>query len=172
MQANLWHHKLFHFHLPFWIWKAWKRREKITILWISRQKKGTNRHAKIVSPIANTWVQKNHLKWQFQFFTFIKSYPYMKNQHHQSISLFTYFTYSWFSIENWWCHSLVILSDVYKKTVRWLLEEAEKAVNKRAKQAKFGSSNHKEGTLYFFKVYAKVDKKHFEVFQRPSTNHC
>ena len=24
MQANLWHHKLFHFHLPFWIWKVWK----------------------------------------------------------------------------------------------------------------------------------------------------
>ena len=29
MQANLWHHKLFHFHLPFWIWKVWKGREKI-----------------------------------------------------------------------------------------------------------------------------------------------
>ena len=23
MEANLWH-KLFHFHLPFWIWKVWK----------------------------------------------------------------------------------------------------------------------------------------------------
>ena len=29
MQANLWHHKFFHFHLPFWIWKVWKRREKL-----------------------------------------------------------------------------------------------------------------------------------------------
>ena len=29
MQANFWHHKLFHFHLPFWIWKAWKGREKL-----------------------------------------------------------------------------------------------------------------------------------------------
>ena len=29
MQANSWHHKLFHFHLPFWIWKVWKGREKI-----------------------------------------------------------------------------------------------------------------------------------------------
>ena len=29
MQDSLWHHKLFHFHLPFWIWKVWKRREKI-----------------------------------------------------------------------------------------------------------------------------------------------
>ena len=27
MQVNLWHHKLFHFHLPFWIWKVWKGRE-------------------------------------------------------------------------------------------------------------------------------------------------
>ena len=29
MQANWWHHKLFHFHLSFCIWKVWKRREKI-----------------------------------------------------------------------------------------------------------------------------------------------
>ena len=30
MQVNSWHHKLFHLHLSFWIWKVWKRREKIT----------------------------------------------------------------------------------------------------------------------------------------------
>ena len=35
MQANSWHHKLFHFHLSFWIWKVWKGREKITKNWIS-----------------------------------------------------------------------------------------------------------------------------------------
>ena len=29
MQVNSWHHKLFHFHLSFWIWKVWKGREKI-----------------------------------------------------------------------------------------------------------------------------------------------
>ena len=29
MQTNLWHHKLLHFHLPFWLWKVWKGREKI-----------------------------------------------------------------------------------------------------------------------------------------------
>ena len=29
MQANSWHHKLFHFRLSFWIWKVWKGREKI-----------------------------------------------------------------------------------------------------------------------------------------------
>ena len=29
MQANSWHHKLFHFCLTFWIWKVWKGKEKI-----------------------------------------------------------------------------------------------------------------------------------------------
>ena len=29
MQANSWHHKLFLFHLSFWIWKVWKGREKL-----------------------------------------------------------------------------------------------------------------------------------------------
>ena len=29
MQANSWHHKLFQFHLSFWVWKVWKGREKI-----------------------------------------------------------------------------------------------------------------------------------------------
>ena len=38
MQANLWHHKLFHFPLPFWIWKVWKR-GKNTKIWISREEK-------------------------------------------------------------------------------------------------------------------------------------
>ena len=37
MQASLWHHKLFHFHLPFWIWKVWKGRDKIKKIWISRE---------------------------------------------------------------------------------------------------------------------------------------
>ena len=29
MQVILWHHKLFHFHLSFWIWKVGKGREKL-----------------------------------------------------------------------------------------------------------------------------------------------
>ena len=29
MQANSWHHKLFHFRLSFWIWKVWEGREKL-----------------------------------------------------------------------------------------------------------------------------------------------
>ena len=37
MQVNSWHHKLFHFHLFFWIWKVLKGREKITKTWISRK---------------------------------------------------------------------------------------------------------------------------------------
>ena len=32
---NSWHHKLFHFHLSFCIYKVWKGREKIAKLWIS-----------------------------------------------------------------------------------------------------------------------------------------
>ena len=29
MQANSWHHKLFHFYLSFCIWKVWKEEEKL-----------------------------------------------------------------------------------------------------------------------------------------------
>ena len=29
MQANSWHHKLFHFRLPFWIWKFGKEGKKL-----------------------------------------------------------------------------------------------------------------------------------------------
>ena len=43
MQANSWHHKLFHFHLSFWVWKVWKGRwkgrENITKILISREPK-------------------------------------------------------------------------------------------------------------------------------------
>ena len=39
MQANWWHHKLFHFLLPFWIWKVWKGREEITKTWTSWERK-------------------------------------------------------------------------------------------------------------------------------------
>ena len=39
MQDNLWHHKSFHFHFPFWIWKVWRRREKIKKIWIFRERK-------------------------------------------------------------------------------------------------------------------------------------
>ena len=39
MQTNSWQHKLFHFHLSFWIWKVWKGRGKITKIWISRERK-------------------------------------------------------------------------------------------------------------------------------------
>ena len=38
MPANSWHHKLFHFLLSFWICKVWKGREKMTKIWISRER--------------------------------------------------------------------------------------------------------------------------------------
>ena len=39
MQVNLWHHKLFQYHLPFWIWKVWKGRGKSTKIWIFWEKR-------------------------------------------------------------------------------------------------------------------------------------
>ena len=38
IQVNLWH-KLFHFHLSFWIRKVWKGRQKTTKIWISWERK-------------------------------------------------------------------------------------------------------------------------------------
>ena len=49
MQINLWHHKFFHFHLPFWIWKVWKGREKNTKIWVS-------------------WEQKELFRWNKKYF--------------------------------------------------------------------------------------------------------
>ena len=43
MQTNLWHRKILHFHLPFWIWKG---REKITKIWISQEWKELPRWSK------------------------------------------------------------------------------------------------------------------------------
>ena len=39
IQANSWHHKLFHFHLSFCICKVWKGSEKFTKVWISWEQK-------------------------------------------------------------------------------------------------------------------------------------
>ena len=39
MQANSWHHKLFHFHFPFWIWKLMKGRKTYIKIWIPRERK-------------------------------------------------------------------------------------------------------------------------------------
>ena len=60
MQANLWHHKLFHFHLLFWIWKVWKGRGKNTKIWISRE-------------------QQELLRWNKKYFSwFLKAYHLTK----------------------------------------------------------------------------------------------
>ena len=39
MQANSWHHKLFHFKFPFWTWKVWKGSKKSSNIWISWEQK-------------------------------------------------------------------------------------------------------------------------------------
>ena len=40
MQASSWDHTFFHSYLPIWVWKKQKgRKEKITKIWISREKK-------------------------------------------------------------------------------------------------------------------------------------
>ena len=60
MQDNFWHHKLFHFHLSFWIWKVSKRREKITKIWIS-------------------WERKKIFRWNKKHFSqFLKVFHLMK----------------------------------------------------------------------------------------------
>ena len=60
MQANARHHELFHFHLPFWIWKVWKGRGKNTKIWISRER-------------------KELFRWNKKYFSqFLKGYHLMK----------------------------------------------------------------------------------------------
>ena len=66
MQVNSWHHKLFHFHLSFWIWKVWKGREKITKNWISRERKElfrwNKKHSLCFLRAKSWWKNKNLLK--------------------------------------------------------------------------------------------------------------
>ena len=54
MQANLWHYKLFHFHLPFWIWKVWKGRKKISKIWISRER------TELFELVEQLWIRANN----------------------------------------------------------------------------------------------------------------
>ena len=60
MQANSWH-KLFHFHLFFWIWKVWKGRGKIAKI------------AKI------SWERKELFRWNKTFFSFQRAIIWWKN---------------------------------------------------------------------------------------------
>ena len=48
MQDNSWHHKLFHFHLSFWIWKLWEEREKLQKFEYLKNKKSFLDEIKIV----------------------------------------------------------------------------------------------------------------------------
>ena len=38
MQANSWHHKLFHFHLSFLIWKVWKGKKLQKLEYLENEK--------------------------------------------------------------------------------------------------------------------------------------
>ena len=40
MQNSPWHHKLFHFHLSFWIWKKWKEGKKLQKFEYLKNEKG------------------------------------------------------------------------------------------------------------------------------------
>ena len=61
---DAWRHKLFYFHLFFWIWKVWKGRGKITKIWISRE-----------------W--KEPFRWNKKHFSrFLKGY-HLKNSGHK-----------------------------------------------------------------------------------------
>ena len=66
MQANSWHHKLFHFHLSFWIWKVWKGRKKnYKNLNISRMKKAFRWNKNIFDSFWRAiiwWKYKNLIK--------------------------------------------------------------------------------------------------------------
>ena len=64
MQANSWHHKLFYFHLSFWIWKVWKGRSKSTKIWISRERKVLFRWNNFLSFLRAIiwWKNKNLIK--------------------------------------------------------------------------------------------------------------
>ena len=42
MQTNSWHHKLFHFHLSFWIWKCGKEGKKLQKFEYLENKKNDN----------------------------------------------------------------------------------------------------------------------------------
>ena len=56
-----WHHKLFLFHLPIWIWKMWKAKEKITKIWISRER-------------------KELFRWNKKYLKFLKGYHSVKKK--------------------------------------------------------------------------------------------
>ena len=76
MQANPWHHKLFHIHLFFWIWEVWKGRGKITTkIWISRERKELLKITKIW--ISQEW--KELFRWNKKHFSqFLKGYNLVK----------------------------------------------------------------------------------------------
>ena len=70
MQVNLWHHKLFHSHLPFWIWKVWNGREKIRKVWTSQERKKLLRWNKNLLKNSGHKLQGSH--------HLLRNYPLLK----------------------------------------------------------------------------------------------
>ena len=103
MRTKLWHHKLCHFHLPFWIWKVWKGREKITKIWVSRE-------------------QKELFRWNKKYFLqFLKAYHLMKKQKFDKKIVdtsFKIYELSWLLHEDlktatWYFYSYMIANTCY-----------------------------------------------------------
>ena len=85
------YHKLFHFHLSFWIWKVWKQRKKVTKIWI-------------------LWQRKELFRWNKRHFSqFLKGHYFVKNtkQRAEAFNKTLVKLYIWF-------HCL-LLSQVLKK---------------------------------------------------------
>ena len=59
MQVNFWHHKLFHCHFSFWIWKVWKQ----TFEYLKNEKSFLDEIKNILHsfPRAIIWLKNNNL---------------------------------------------------------------------------------------------------------------
>ena len=69
-QANSWHHKLFHFHLSFWVWKVWKEMEKLQKFEYLRNKKLQNLMKKTDTSFKIITWEKN-ISRRYYFYTVI-----------------------------------------------------------------------------------------------------
>ena len=87
MQANWLHHKLFHFHLSFWIWEAWKRRQKIQKLEYLENEKS------FLNEIKNTF----HSLWRAIIWW--KNKNLLKNSKYKPISVATPLNYIVFRLK-------------------------------------------------------------------------
>ena len=107
MQANSWHHRLFHFHLSFWILKVWKEREITKNEYLKNQKSSFDEIKNIFHNFWRTiiwWKNKNLIKnsrYKLWFDPINTATSFIKNKN-QSLkkvsrlftsSIFLYFSY-------------------------------------------------------------------------------